>query len=948
MNLHTAEMNTRRLTGMGAVATLALAVLVFGCVLGATAGPREALKVRTQTLREILGHLSPVGQTITVSTSWAQFADAVGMPQVTLTDGQLSNLDRQFHSDFSKGVLHLAPVSADWVSMTTGQDSVDSVDSALSGTGGHSVRMEVSYRLPYRGNVRVLKGSLAAAAPAASSHMAGFFPTINVAVTQQTARKFGLKVGSAVRTVGPPLLSSGAATTVTFKVAAIVAEIRPASSFWEADPSLVTPVLNVPGISPPYWTSGAFALSDEAAAVQHDYGPASLNLQWVLPVNFSEVLGNQAQPLFAALQRIVSEDPRLTGPLAGGATALTASTGLQQTLGTFIDTAAAFIHTAAAVDAVLWLLYVSLSVTAAIVLLLAARMIVLRRATELALRRARGASLLQTGLAAGRGAAIGCVPAAVIAGAVAVLLVPGPAPPGGWWPGLAVLVVAVGAPAVLGAWQQRLPRSGKGRAAGGYSRAGQTGLSQPSLGYGALGYGRRGRRRLGGGVRLVVEVTAVLAAIAGIVVFRQQGTQPGARVNLYSSAAPMLVAIPAVIVVLRIYPLVLRGLLRRVARGRSATGFLGLAIAARAALTRVLPAFALVLAITVAAFAGMVRNAVTHGEITASWQAAGADVTISNAATAGAIPAAVRRAFAAVPGVEHAAAVSEWPVTAPNGALMTGLAIDPASYSALVASSQTWPAVDRRLLTGDGVLASPRALADFGGHRTVTLTTDSGPVPIRVRVAGTLSGTPALTGGGAFVLMPESLVARETNFVPNVMLLNGSGINTTRLTRLVSRMVPKATTIFRSATLRQLTGAPLQRGAFLLFALALAAAAGLGLVVMLLQLALGAADREATLARLATMGLRNGQRTRLVLLEVLPAVIAAAVAAVAAALVLPWIVTPSINLSAFTGSSAEVPLVPDVASVVLPIAGLIVLAAVTLTVEIRARRGVVATLRGGE
>ena len=51
MNGHTAEMNTRRLTGMGAVATLALAVLVFGCVLAATAGPREALNTRTQALR---------------------------------------------------------------------------------------------------------------------------------------------------------------------------------------------------------------------------------------------------------------------------------------------------------------------------------------------------------------------------------------------------------------------------------------------------------------------------------------------------------------------------------------------------------------------------------------------------------------------------------------------------------------------------------------------------------------------------------------------------------------------------------------------------------------------------------------------------------------------------------------------------------------------------------
>jgi putative ABC transport system permease protein len=444
-------------------------------------------------------------------------------------------------------------------------------------------------------------------------------------------------------------------------------------------------------------------------------------------------------------------------------------------------------------------------------------------------------------------------------------------------------------------------------------------------------------------------VTAVLAAVAGIVVFRQQGSaQPGTGVNFYTSAAPTLVAIPAVIVVLRVYPLVLRGLLRGAARGRGATGFLGLARTARAALTPALPAFALVLAITVAAFAGMVRDAVTRGEINASWQAAGVDVAVSNVGPGGEIPAAAQRAFAAVPGVQRTAVVSEWLLTAPDGVPVTVLAADPASYAALVASSRTWPAVDPGLLTGDGVLASLQALADFGGKKTVTLTNDGGGAPVRVRVAGTLSRTPALAAGGAFVLMPDSLVAHEPFIVPNVMLLNGPGIDTARLTALVNKMVPMATTIVRSELLGTLTGAPLQRGAFLLFALALAVAAGLGLAVMLLQLALGATDREATLARLATMGLGEGQRARLVLLEELPAIIAAAVAAVASALVLPRIVAPAINLSVFTGSSAGVPVVPDVASLALPIAGLIVVTAVTLTIEIRVRRGVVATLRGGE
>jgi hypothetical protein len=290
--------------------------------------------------------------------------------------------------------------------------------------------------------------------------------------------------------------------------------------------------------------------------------------------------------------------------------------------------------------------------------------------------------------------------------------------------------------------------------------------------------------------------------------------------------------------------------------------------------------------------------------------------------------------------------VSEWTLTGPHGASVTAIGVDPASYSALVASSPTWPAVDPRLLAGDQVLASPQALAEFGRHKTVALT--NGIAPIRVRVAGTLTGTPALPAGGPFVLMPESLIAHVTFFVPNLMLLNGPQIDTAKLRALVKKMLPEATTTVRSELLRQLTGAAVQRGAFLLFALALGVAAGLGLAVMLLQLALGAADREATLARLATMGFAGGRRARLVVLEVLPAVIAAAVAAVSSALVLPRIVAPSIKLSVFTGSSARAPLVPDVASVVWPIIGLIVVATVTLTIEIRARRSVVATLRGGE
>jgi hypothetical protein len=61
------------------------------------------------------------------------------------------------------------------------------------------------------------------------------------------------------------------------------------------------------------------------------------------------------------------------------------------------------------------------------------------------------------------------------------------------------------------------------------------------------------------------------------------------------------------------------------------------------------------------------------------------------------------------------------------------------------------------------------------------------------------------------------------------------------------------------------------------------------------------------------------------------------------------VVRPVIDLSVFTGSAAAVPLVPDVPAVALPVAGLLVLAAVSLGIEIGAgrRRGTASALRVG-
>ncbi len=179
------------------------------------------------------------------------------------------------------------------------------------------------------------------------------------------------------------------------------------------------------------------------------------------------------------------------------------------------------------------------------------------------------------------------MPAAALAWAAAVLLIPNAAPPGpaAWWPGVAALAIATAGPGLAAARQHRLPRRRRG----------------------ARGPARRRRRWV---TRVIFEVTVGLAAIGGIVIAR---TQAG-TVDLYASGAPVLVAVLAVIVILRVYQLLVRGLARASARRRGVVGFVGLTRASAATVTLALPALTLVLAVTVASFTGMVRDAVASGE----------------------------------------------------------------------------------------------------------------------------------------------------------------------------------------------------------------------------------------------------------------------------------------------------------------------------------------------
>jgi putative ABC transport system permease protein len=913
-----------RLTGIGAAASVTLGLLAGGCVLAATAGPRQTQATGTRALRQTLGSVSPLDKSVAATTNWSLvnteyggLSGGEGGPAVELSQSNLATVTSQLRNDFSGGPLTLAPRSADWAALTS--EPYD-VGTKLPSLKGIPAKLEVAYRYPLAGHLRLVAGSM----PTAPLGGADADQGIDVVVTQPMASRFGLEPGSKVTIGVPSDLDPGLISQLPLVVTGIVEATDPDSLFWKTDSLVPGPSLSITAAGT-FWVGAFIADPGELGATQQIFGQAGLVMQWQFPVNTASLRG-EPPALYNQVNDITNRNPKLTGYVAPISDGLTVTSGLLQPL---VD----LVQESNAVNLVLLMVYVGLAVASAVMLLLAARMIAVRRAAEFTLLRARGASLRQLFWLGFLGAALPCVPAAVLAWALAVLLIPDAAPPGpaAWWPGLAALVIATAGTGWAAARTHRLPRR---------RRAARRAQGQ-----------RRARPWV---TRVIVEVTAAAAAIGGIVIAR---TQSG-KVDLYASGAPVLVAVLAVIVILRLYQVLVRALARASARRRGVVGFVGLTRASAATATFALPALTLVLAVTIASFTGMVKAAVDRGEVAGSWQAAGADVAVAapwaqNAAASLISPSAAA-AMAKVPGVTHAASVLVVPLSVDGGAVVTGLVVDPASYAALVTSSIVFPPVNPALLGATGgnkgltpVLASPQAAADLAAPGANAIFAQEGIPGLRVRVAGELQSTPAMPGGGAFIVIPQS--ALGAHHAANLVLLNGPSINMTRLRAAATPTSANAELLIstRSAALQQLAGAPLQQGTFVLFALAIGYAIALALAVLLLQLALGAPDREVILARLATMGLPERRRGLLAAVEVLPAIIAAAVGAIVCASALPQVVDPALNLSVFTQSQVPVPLQPDAASFALPLAGLALVTVIALGYEVRSRRrrGVAVTMR---
>jgi putative ABC transport system permease protein len=566
---------------------------------------------------------------------------------------------------------------------------------------------------------------------------------------------------------------------------------------------------------------------------------------------------------------------------------------------------------------------------AAVVVLLGVRLLVARRAGTLALEHARGASV--TAIIAR--VAVETVPLGVLASllgaVVAVYALPGTdgarrllpsVALGDVLPPLAVVVVTAAlGPALLSGWtawrswaRRQVPanRSARNRL--------------------------RGSRTLR---RTVVEAFVLVLAAAAAFALRGRGliqSQTG-NVDLLLAAAPLLLVAAVGLVVVRVYPWPVRGL-AAVARRRS--GVVGTVSTARArTAVTVLPLLGIAVSVALVMTAGLIRDTVTGGLESASWERTGADARVQTTLPddAGAV---MRRA----PGVTAVAAGHlRRAVDAKLGneyVDVTVIAVDGTELGRLLGARGRGyrGELDRLGARGaDGALpvVVDATLAERVLGRQPTLTLADAYLP--TRIVGTASVPPAGWVEGYVVYADRAALGAVAKEFRSTNLLLADGPRAAEAARALPSVASDEVSS-RADWLAANRDSDLLAQIVQLFGLAVAALAAFAAIALLTTVLGSARERARALSTLRTLGLTAAQGRWLTLGELAPLVVAGAAAGALSGLLVVPLLGPTLGLVELTGGLGAPPLRLDPRFVAGVLGGLLVLLIGTALAEVAVHR----------
>jgi len=805
--------------------------------------------------------------------------------------------------------------------------------------GGIPEHIETAYRSRLRSYSIIVAGSLPAGPAVIRRAAAGRNATItlNIALTKITATRFGARVGS-VLNLGA---AASGAPVVLLNVTGVVRPREPALAFWQHDPELLAPEKEGSAENP-YWVGGGFVGPGELAGLAAAYNGQTERATWFFPMS-THLAAADVERIESGVAALASGPVMRNVEVASGASVL-ADTATFTGLGDSLATFNAQWHTTVGVNSVL---VVGLFVVGIVLLLICCGLAAQAYRPELLLLRVRGGSLRQVARRTfGRSCCI-ALPALAAGVALAIAILPGG---GSSWilVGLTA-VAAVTATPLICMLEHRRPRLG--------TVTPRTGVIP----------GKRSARRLVGELAVLLVAAAALTDLR----LRGAGQQAGGvagTTSAYLSASAVLVAAAVALVVNRAYRGPLRLLAWVASIRRGAVGAVGMARAAATRVGTVLPALALMLGLTLTVFSAMVLASISNGQLAGSWQRVGADAVINVSGTTSVPPGALR-AIARDPGVRHVtsvftaqgAGVGAAELTAAGVQRPVGLAaVDPRSYAAL-ASDTPWPKFPIRAIAKPAsiaigspipILVTPTVaaqLAQATGRGSLRLA-EYGQL-VNVRIAGTISRTPAMPTGQEFIVVPQwASVTLNSLPPPSTVLITGPHLNIPALRKTAAKVLPGSQVLFRSQVLAALNSSPALRLSEGLYVAGAVAAAAVSALAVLFSLATSARGRAAMLTRLGALGMARSQALLLGMTEAVPLIAVAAAGTAACVWLLTVVVGPVLGLNTFTGSPEPAVLSPTWPDLFVPLAGAALLAVVFLAIDgvLAGRRKLATALRQEE
>ncbi|MFD9193824.1 FtsX-like permease family protein [Streptomyces phaeochromogenes] len=973
---------TRLRAAPGAAVALALLVMATACL--AAAFPRAVERYEDAGLRRAVVDATAPRTSLQVSAP----QPGTYIPQSERESAVSPDSMRKSYERLLNVVER--PLAVDPAQSTYGVRNVNNLEAAetwLPMPSGLPAQMSLAAQSGLAEHSRTSAGRL----PRAGGTVTAATREVEAAVTTETAKRLHIKVGSVIHVPGVQR------APLAVRITGIVAPRDPEGVYWTTQPLLRTPSLIRPptqGAEPETYWLGALLLPPAAAPVLLGT-PGEPARYWLLNPDPAALTAHDLPRLGSAVASLES------GP---GLVKVRASTDADTGVSTDLDEVlTSYAELRSGVRPLVSVAAFGTGAVAVVVLLMAGRLTADRRRTELALLRARGASLRGLTRRLLTETAVVALPAGALGLAGALLLVPYGRAPYAVGAALAVTLLACAA----------LPL----RALAAHRVVGVHGARED------LASVRPSRRRS------IAELTLLVLASAAVLSLRSRGTSgtsdealdSGTSGDLGSSGdqlvamAPVLIGVIAALVLVRLYPLPLRWLARPAGRMRGAIGHLSLARAGRTSVSTVLPLLALLTALTTAAFGGSVLAGVADARDRAAVLNLGADARVE---AEDPLPASLPERVRSAPGVQEVTPLSIAYEAKPGaGVESVPLAgVDPEGYARLAARTglgafpanelKASPADDPSKPGTDGGSAKPgdsgpsRSSADGSAKPGTEDSAESGgsgsakaPLPalassavadrygtspfslrlsdgsdVTVRITLVRDLTPALPGTDFLIVDRAGLGTVAAR--PTTLLVTGDHVSGRALRKAVAAATESGADVgadtgataradvrLRSEERAQYVDSPLQSGAERVYTAAVAAGSGYAVLALLLALVRAAPERAALLARLRTMGLTRSQGRRLLVLEALPQALLAAAGGVLTGWAAVRLLAPGIDLTSIalatpggappTGTAA---LHTDPASLFLPALTVLLLATGIAAGQAwwTGRRGSVRELRAGD